>query len=135
LDTLYTPGAVTAVQWDPNLPANTQRDEAIANALDGCAAVFQFAGEPVFRSMLPVTRSQLDAAMFGRTHIVRRLGKIIRDLPNKPGVFVNASSIGYYGFPSKVYTCFWTSNSARPSNRQIVFLAKRRRGHRGYRAS
>ena len=76
-------------RWDP------EREHPPETALDGCAAIFHLAGEPVAEGRW--TRSKRarirDSRVLGTRNLVAGLGEM--DVP--PRVLVSASAVGIYG--------------------------------------
>ncbi|MBI5691145.1 MAG: TIGR01777 family protein [Verrucomicrobia bacterium] len=77
------------IPWDP---ASGRLDAA---ALEGMDAVINLSGENVGAGRW--TRARRDAILQSRVDATRTLVVALRNLRNKPRVWVNASAVGYYG--------------------------------------
>ncbi len=81
--------SVTAVRWDPlSGPAPEQ-------AFEGVDVIFHLAGESIAAGRWTAARKQMiyDSRVIGTKHLVQALAR----LPQRPGVLVSASAVGYYG--------------------------------------
>ncbi len=78
-----------AYGWNPEVEA------APARAFEGVDAVFSLAGEPVAEGRWTVAKKQRirDSRVLG----TRNLVKTLESLPQRPGVLVAASAVGFYG--------------------------------------
>ncbi len=81
-------GAHGAVAWDP------LAGQAPAVALEGRDAVIHLAGEPIAQRWSPAVRAAIASS---RTTGTANLVAAIKALTQRPGVFVSASAVGYYG--------------------------------------
>ena len=81
---------IKVVQGDPSA------DGPWAEAVDGCDAVVNLAGQNVFSGRWnPEIKRQLrDSRVYGAEHVVNAIGRARQ----KPSVLVQGSAIGYYGF-------------------------------------
>jgi uncharacterized protein (TIGR01777 family) len=74
----------------------TNRDQMFLElkAIPLCDAVFHLAGEPIAQRWTSEAKTRIRESRISRTRdLVDGIGK----LPHKPGVFISASAIGYYG--------------------------------------
>lgn len=86
------PGAASYIVWQP------EESGSWAGALDGAAGVINLAGAPLFvfgkRWTYEDVRQESDNRIQGIAGLVRAM----REAATRPNVFVNASSVGYYGY-------------------------------------
>ena len=81
---------VQAAHWDP------QSEPAPAQALAGCDAVVNLAGEPIAQRWSElVKRTIRDSRVTGTRNLVQGLAEVDADV--RPRVMVSSSAIGYYG--------------------------------------
>ncbi len=81
---------VQTLRWDP------LSGPAPAQALAGCDAVVNLAGEPIAqRWSEPVKRAIRDSRVMGTRNLVEGLGGLAAEA--RPSLLVNSSAIGYYG--------------------------------------
>jgi uncharacterized protein (TIGR01777 family) len=81
---------VRALRWDP------LSGPAPAQALAGCDAVMNLAGEPIAQRWSErVKRAIRDSRVTGTRNLVEGLGELAVEA--RPNVLVNSSAIGYYG--------------------------------------
>ncbi|MCS6782089.1 MAG: TIGR01777 family oxidoreductase [Gloeomargarita sp. SKYBB_i_bin120] len=67
---------------------------AITEAVEGCTAVVNLAGEPIIGRWTPVRKQAiLDSRISGTRQLVTAIGQA----QQRPQVLINASAIGYYG--------------------------------------
>lgn len=84
------PQGTGQIEWSPDGTVG-----AWAAALDGADAVINLAGESLATGRWTTERKT--AIDHSRVHATRSLATAIKDMPTKPGVFLSASAIGYYG--------------------------------------
>jgi uncharacterized protein (TIGR01777 family) len=84
------PDALDYVQWQP------AGSGPWAAAVDGAYAVVHLAGEALFGRK--VSRQTVEATARSKVESTRELVAAMRTAQQKPAVFINGSSIGYYGF-------------------------------------
>lgn len=86
------PGAANYIAWQP------EETGAWAAALDGAFGVINLAGAPLFvfgkRWTYEGVRQESDSRIQGIAGLVRAM----REAAARPDVFINASSVGYYGY-------------------------------------
>lgn len=84
------PGAEDYLAWEPGVVGPW------ASAVDGAAAVVNLAGAPFFRRW---SRGDFDRVVTGGRILGNRcLAEAVTAASTRPGVFVSASAVGYYGF-------------------------------------
>jgi uncharacterized protein (TIGR01777 family) len=86
------PGALKYVAWQPSGSGPWAAD------LEGAYAVVHLAGESLFGKK--ISRKDVDASAKSKIESTRRLAEVMATTVHKPKVFINGSSIGYYGFTS-----------------------------------
>ena len=84
------PGGLEYVAWQPAASGPW------AAAVDSAYAVVHLAGEPLFGKK--VSRKAVAASTQSKIESTRGLVAAMRNAKRKPEVFINGSSIGYYGF-------------------------------------
>ncbi len=86
---LQFPDGVTCAGWNPPEPGAWQ------DRLQDADAIINLAGEPIADKRWSVARKEL--LLESRTNATRSLVEALRTQTPRPGVFVNASGVGYYG--------------------------------------
>lgn len=82
------PGGVRLSAWDP------PKGEPPADSLRDADAVIHLAGEPVAQRWNAEVKQRIrDSRVAGTRNLVQALAK----LPQRPGVLISASAVGYYG--------------------------------------
>lgn len=84
------PGAAACVRWDSDMTSG----KWVAD-VDGAKAIIHLAGKPLLESRWTEEHKKecYDSRINGTKHIVSAIAAAAR----KPGVFISASAIGYYG--------------------------------------
>lgn len=108
------PGAAACVKWDSGMESGEWR-----GFVDGAKAVIHLAGKPLLESRWNEAHKAecYDSRILGTRHLVAA----IADAPQKPGVFISSSAIGYYGSFS---SCSDTPELAESGKAGSDFLAK-----------
>ena len=87
------PGAAHYVEWQP------QEEGAWAQYIDGAYGVINMAGAPFFRKWTPEYRREIyESRLFGTRGLIHAM----QTAQVKPHVFISGSSVGAYGYDTKV---------------------------------
>jgi len=86
--------AALSGRGDTVTTASLRDPGAAARACDGADAVVNLAGEPVAQRWTPDAKAKIRSS---RVDAARALIDALGTLANKPGAYVSASAIGYYG--------------------------------------